>query len=321
MSSQLRTVMAATMVCMSRLANANDAVPGTVSIPPEATIESTTYFDFVSTFNHEAYRVKVYIPPGKSPEAGYPTLYVLDGNILFSTFAGAVRNEAQAKEREQAVVVGIESGEGKDGGDRTFDFTPSDLTAYEKKIVVDLGDNPRFGGYENFLRTIQEEIKPRIGQLVKVDRTRDMLLGWSLGGQFVVHTLFVHPEAFSTYIALSPSLWRNDKAVMKEIPAFEKATMASGRRVGLFVGVGGLEQTMTPALKQWDVDPTRFAAEIEYARMVGNVVDFTTELKPFFAKRGLPFYSKVFDGETHNTVPWAAVNPILRFALPAPPAG
>jgi predicted alpha/beta superfamily hydrolase len=285
-------------------------------VPSEATIYSTRSFDLVSKFNGESYRVKVSIPRDKAPAAGFPVLYLVDGNLVFGTFAGAVWNEGKASELAEAVVVGIESGPGKNGADRTLDFTPQDLSDYEKKVVVDLGDNPKFGGYDKFVRTIQEEIKPRVQKMASIDKKHEILFGWSLGGQFVIHTMLSHPDYFTCYLALSPSIWRSDRAVLKEIPAFEKNIMSSKGHVSLFVGVGSLEEEMSPGMLQWPVDQAKMAAEMKYARMVGNVKDFAAEMQPFFAKQGMPFESRIFEGETHNTVPWAAVNPMVRFALP-----
>ena len=81
------------------------AVPQRLRSP--ATLDSTTSFVLDSKLTHETYRIKVYIPRTASPTNGYPTLYLLDGNVLFATFAGAERNESQAGEVEPAVVVVI----------------------------------------------------------------------------------------------------------------------------------------------------------------------------------------------------------------------
>jgi predicted alpha/beta superfamily hydrolase len=281
-----------------------------------AAIDSTQSFDFVSQINGESYEVSVYVPEGKAPPAGYPTLYLLDGEKVFGTFVNAISNEGFVHETEPAVVVGISGGPGETSAKRSFDFTPADLTDDEKKIVVDSGRNSRFGGYENFLRVIQEEIKPRVRDLATADRHRDILFGWSLGGQFVVHTMLTHPETFSSYAALSPSLWWANKRVFAEITDFEKKITASGQRVKLWLGVGSLEHEVSPGSSHLPMDQEKLAEELIYDKMVGNMLDFTAEVRPFCEKHDLPFSSRVFDGETHNTVPWAAVNPILRFALP-----
>lgn len=311
------TLVVATLLAM---ASSAAAIASSPSDPPEptdkATINHTRSFDFVSAENGESYRIKVLVPEGIPPAAGYPAIYVLDGGNLFGTFAGAVRNEAVAQERAQAVVVGIEDGPGNNSADRTFDFTPSDLSAYEKKVVVDLGPNPKFGGYEKFMQTIQDEIKPKVRAMVPVDAGHETLVGWSLGGQVAVHTMLVHPGYFTSYVALSPSLWRGDRAVFKEIPKFEQAITAGARPVSLFLGVGALEEQISSGMTRWPVDQSKLAAEIKYVRMVGNLRDFTAEVQPFFDKHGMAFESRIFDGETHNTVPWTAVNPIVTFLLP-----
>jgi hypothetical protein len=56
-------------------------------------------------------------------------------------------------------------------------------------------------------------------------------------------------------------------------------------------------------------------AAVTYAKMVGNLEHLSATLQPFFEQRTLPFASKVFDGETHNSVPWTAVNSVLSFTL------
>ncbi len=90
----------------------------------------------------------------------------------------------------------------------------------------------------------------------------------------------------------------------------------SGRRVNLWLGVCSLEHEVSPGSSHLPVDQEKLAQELIYDKMVGNMLDFTAEVRPFFEKHDLPFSSRVFDGETHNTVPWAAVNLRLRFVLP-----
>jgi len=283
----------------------------------QATIDSTKSWDFVAKNNGEGYRVKVFVPRGGAPRAGFPVLYLLDGNILFGTFAGAVRNESQSGDIEPAVVVGIESGEGKVGADRTYDFTYADLSEQEKSIVVDLGSQPRFGGYDKFRQVIEEEIKPAVEKMVPVDRKRQALFGWSLGGQFVVHTMLKHPESFGTFVALSPALWRSNRSVFSEISGL-KVRDAAGQLPFLFLGVGGNEERLSAGMSKWPVDQAKFAAEVKYARMVGNVRDFADDIRPLFNKTPERLRLHVFEGDTHNTVPWSAINPVLQFLLAQP---
>ncbi len=87
--------------------------------PMPATIKSGETLTFESQFNHEAYKIDIYIPKGTPPPEGYPALYVLDGDMVFATFADAVRNKSKLKEIEPVVVIGISGADGPKGGNRT----------------------------------------------------------------------------------------------------------------------------------------------------------------------------------------------------------
>ncbi|WP_206240068.1 alpha/beta hydrolase [Novosphingobium terrae] len=277
---------------------------------------STRQRDFQSTINGEAYRIQVFIPHHAPPPGGYPTIYVLDGNALFGTFAEAVRNRSQAGEIEPAVVVGIASGDGTRPADRTLDFTPKDLTAQEKAIIKDYGPNPPYGGADAFLQVIQQEVKPWAAAQAPLDPKRDILFGWSLGGQFVMHSMLTHPDTFKSWLALSPSLWRSGRAVFSEVPQFQRLTAQRSDTIRLIIGVGGLEEQAPKGMRIGQMSGTELAEELRYVRMVGNAQDMAATLRPYFAARHWPMGFQIFEGQTHNSVPWSAINPFLDFALP-----
>lgn len=306
------SLAAAAALALTPLAG-NAQTPTAASAGP-ATLEATRQFDVSSAINGENYRVQVSIPDAPPPPRGFPVLYVLDGNRLFGSFAGAARNRGQAGEIENAVVVGIASGEGPHGANRTLDFTTYDMTVREKVVIKDQEKNAPFGGSERFLRAIQEEIKPRVARLAPVDEGRSMLFGWSLGGLFVVHTMLSHPGTFSTYLALSPALWRSGRAVFREVPGFKRSVAAASVKPRLYLGVSELEgDPNTRPFPDWTAED--WANEINYCRMVGNMVDMADVLRGFMQSRHLAFATRIFPGETHNSVPWSALNPVLTFAL------
>lgn len=306
--------LAAAVSCLSATAGALAAPAPAL---PNATLASTREFAFESAINHEAYRVQVFIPRAAPQPQGFPVLYVLDGNALFGSFANAVRNRSQVGELVPAVVVGISSGDGPRGADRTLDFTTVDMTAQEKALIRELGPDAPFGGAEAFRNVILGEIAPRVAQIVPVDPHRRILFGWSLGGLFVVHTMLAHPDDFATYLALSPSIWRGNGATEREIPGFEGALAASHARVRLFVGAGGHEQD--PASRPvGNVTQDEWARELTYAHTVDRVRALGERLAPTLGAHRGDLEIRVFDQDTHNSVPWTALNPMLDFALTNP---
>lgn len=313
-------VFAAALIVQAAKDFASTAPAVIHDMPGFATVPSSMQFDLRSSISGEDYLVRVYVPRGTPPKEGWPSIFVLDGETLFGTFAAAVMNRSNVGEIEPAVVIGISSGDGDRGADRTYDFTSLDLSAREKTLIKDLGPHSRFGGSEQFFRVIQQEIRPKVSTIAPLDQHRTALFGWSLGGLFVIHTMLEHPDAFDVYLALSPSLWRSDREVFREVPGFENQIEAGISRPGLFIGAGSLEDEAPVGLLSNEMSHQDLETELRYCRMVENARSMSMLLKPFFIRNQMPFDSKIFEGETHNSVPWSAVNPILNFALPRTPS-
>ena len=287
------------------------ALPAEVPTVPDPQLK---YWTFTSAITDEVYNIKVYTPYGKAPAGGFPVIYVLDGDNLFGTYSGAERNRGGASELQKAIVVGISGTEGPKGANRFYDFTPVDLTPDEKTFVVDARPNDPHGGAEKFFQVIEREIKPRIAADASVDPNHQTLIGWSLGGQYVLHTLFNHPDAYETFIALSPSIWWGDRVLLKDEPAFLDRIKHDNLHPRIYIGVGETEQTMSPDFLPGLKERDKFAKEIEYARMVDNVRDLSADLGSKNTSQNMTLQSKVYEGQSHNSMPWAAVNDALNFA-------
>lgn len=294
------------------------AQPVPVSDLPLATIGSTRQFDLTSAINGEAYRIQIFIPSRPPPPAGYPVLYVLDGNVLFGTYAGAARTKALAREIEPAVVVGIASGEGEHRADRALDFTISQRTAREKATTSEMDPDQKVGGAEAFFQVIQQEIRPRVVKAAPIDDTRAALLGWSLGGLFVTHTLFAHPDAFASFIAISPSIWFNERAVLRDIPAFKQRVSQAHLHPHFFLAAGGREEELPPSRLKAARSPQALIREMRYYNMVHNPRTMNRMIAPYFRAIGAPMRFKVLENDTHNSIPWSMVNPAIDFAFPLP---
>jgi hypothetical protein len=65
------------------------------------------------------------------------------------------------------------------------------------------------------------------------------LAGYSLGGLFSVYSLVQRPDLFAGRLALSPSLWRGDQAVISELRHFFESS--SDLESFLYVSLGSQE--------------------------------------------------------------------------------
>lgn len=163
-------------------------------------------FTLDSKILKEARRINVYLPPGYAEPGGarFPVLYMPDGGLAedFLHVAGLVQIGVTNGTMRPFLLVGIENTE------RRRDMTGPTEIAEDKKIA------PRVGGSEGFRRFIRDELMPQVKQRYRTT-PEAAIVGESLAGLFVVETFLLEPELFDTYVAIDPSLWWNDRALVK----------------------------------------------------------------------------------------------------------
>jgi len=168
-------------------------------------------------------------------ERRYPTIYVLDGGLLFPLLAAYYRYQRLADETREAIIVGISYGsdEFREGNYRSTDFTaPSDERDF-------------WGGAKRFQTFLQNELMPRIEMQYRSDASRRIVFGHSLGGQFVLYSAQTKPDLFWGHIASDPALHRNLDFFLLQRP-----TSDSNSR--LFVASASLDNdTFRPPLLAW----------------------------------------------------------------------
>lgn len=281
------------------------AVPVAAAAAP-VVVPGARCFD-LSGANGGAYRVMIAVPDGPPPAAGFPVLYHLDGNAVFASMVEAMRIQGArgaATGVAPGVIVGI--GYAVDGPfdrqRRTLDYTPpADPAMLGER--PDGGEWSATGGADAFLEVLETQVMPMVARLAPIDPTRRALFGHSLGGLFALHLLFARPGAFARIVAVSPSLWWNGAAMIRELDARRAALPAARPRV--MIAVGGEEEPVeTPG-----EDP--HAARRRSHRLITNARIFAERL-PAETFRILP-------GENHGSAVHAALGPALRFALPADP--
>ena len=286
-----------------------------------AVLPMTRQFDFKSEVNGRKYRVQIATPFVPAPEKGYAVLYLLDGDGYFGTYSFAARMRALYRELEPAVVVGI--GYPESEADikvalvrRQYDLTPTQIDPEEVALVGLPATGPEtFGGADAFFQVIEREIKPRVAALLPVDSSRDILFGHSLGGLFVLHTLFTHPESFETYLALSPSIWFNNRTVLGNEAGFAAAVESGKTAPRVLIAVGGTEQSPPTGPLPPGVTREQIMSSLARTAMVSNVTELGKRLEALPGSGSYEVSTRVFEDETHISVGWAAVGPFLEFAL------
>ena len=315
-------LLVAALPCLARA----PVPPAADSAATLATVPMSRQIDFTSAVNGRRYRIQIALPLAPPPPQGFKVLYVLDGDGYFGGYAAAVRLRAMAHEIEPAVVVGI----GYPDAERDFlvamqrrnlDLTPAQPDDATQATMPASGAGvPEYGGADAFLRVIETEIKPRVRAVVATEPGQDILFGHSLGGLFVLHALFTQPASFRTYLALSPSIWWSRRAILDGEAAF--AARVADRSVAprLYIAVGGGEQSVPPPPYPPGMTRQLVESMVGRAAMVDNARGLGGRLGALDGAPGWEVRTTVYDGESHLSVAWRALNAFLDFALPPPAA-
>jgi len=163
-------------------------------------------FTLQSKVLSEARRINVYLPPGyaEASDKRFPVLYMPDGGLAedFLHVAGLVQVSVGNGTMRPFVLVGIENTE------RRRDLTGPTQNEEDRKIAA------RVGGSATFRKFLRDELMPDVKSRYRTtDETA--IVGESLAGLFVIETFLLEPDLFDAYIAIDPSLWWNDGALVK----------------------------------------------------------------------------------------------------------
>jgi len=209
------------------------------------TLPRSEQYIMFSKNEQRKYKIFISWPAEAPPEFGYPVIYTLDANSVFSCFTESVRLQSRRPDLTgiyPAIVVGI-------GYDTEAPFDPSrhydyTLPIREEELPAYPGEGkwPEQGGAEAFLSFIEEELKPQIEQRFQIDKSRQILFGHSLGGLFVLNTLFSKPDAFQIYISGSPSISWNERLLLEKEKDFFEKMVEKQWDLKLLIGAGELEK-------------------------------------------------------------------------------
>ena len=261
----------------------------------------TESYDFPSESTGRTYRIWVHTPENYDEEKEYPVVYALDAVWDMTTYVGTIfRIQYFNEALPEVILVGI----GYEDTDAQIRNRTYDMTWTESAWVKLMQEHmPNWapegaGDANNFHTFLKHELMPQIERRYNVSSTERTLVGHSLGGLFVLHSLFRDDRLFRRYVALSPSLWWGKEALFQQEAEF--ATRRSELAARLFISMGALEPESIP----------EFEPEVQ-TKMVSNA----KKLKRILEHRDyekLDWDFQIFPDEDHNSVVPASISRGLR---------
>ena len=207
------------------------------------TLPNTQVHSMHSNETGADYQLFIATPPNYRSGKKYPVVYMLDADYSFALTRNVARHFIERNKLPEMILVGIAyPGAAEDmevyKTNRKRDYTPS-LTPISTADTAD--GSAKQGGAVPFRNFIADEVIPYISMNFPASSDRTFI-GHSYGGLFGTYVLLTEPELFQRYIIVSPSLWFDNRMIMR----IEKQT--AKRRVKdrrsprqVFFAIGSLE--------------------------------------------------------------------------------
>lgn len=282
--------------------------------------------DFTSAVNGKSYRLLVSEPAGEPPEAGWPVVYLIDGSLHFGITVDTARIQERWPDTRAAVIVGVAyptDSVVEALQVRTHDLTPpTPLEVTQSGWQKRMGATPDdYGGLDAYLCMLEKEVKPRVRALGRTDPADETLMGHSLGGLATLTALFRDPDAFRNYVAISPSIWVNDRWVLGLVDGFIDRVRGGDVRARLLLSTGEWEES-DPPFPPLPRQGTPMSAQgyedmIRSTRMVSNPAELAARLEPL-RDDGFDVEFVIHAQEDHRSVVPAGIARGIYFSLYRP---
>jgi predicted alpha/beta superfamily hydrolase len=270
-------------ITVASWADKGSAKPATPTRTSTVTGDVRYHEQFHSDILHNDRRLIVWLPPGyKDAESTrYPVLYLHDGQNVFdasTSFAGEWQADETADELIRAgkiqpiIMVAVANA----GSARMEEYTP---TADARRKAGGRGEQ-----YAQFLIT---EVKPFIDRTYRTlpDQKNTSVAGSSLGGLISLYLTVKHADVFGQAAVMSPSLFWDDRQLLKEIQADPKKL--KGERIWIDIG-------------------TAEESPVESKKAMGDTSALADALKQAGLVRGKDFEYLEAEGAKHNEAAWSA---------------
>lgn len=230
---------------------------------------------------NEQRNIRIILPEGykSNSEKTYDVIYVLDGERVAKVVSAIHDMTSNWKEIPKCIIVGVDNKEIEGVKQRNRDLLPTYVERF-----------PLSGKADNYIKFFKDDLIPYINKKYPTTN-RKTLFGHSHAGTFAMYTLLNEPTLFSAYVLADPSLWWDDKYVIKlaenkpSLMPIDTSLFISGREGERYIAMG------TDAMD--DVLEKNISKENVWRSMAyKNETHFTIILKT--AYDGLKFVYKSF---------------------------
>ncbi|MGG5505878.1 MULTISPECIES: alpha/beta hydrolase [unclassified Myroides] len=224
----------------------------------------------------QIYLPKTYTDSSLTPQH-YPVVYLLDSESNFHYLTAYIEKLAKYPYPSipEMIVVGIVN------TNRTRDLTPTSrkeevMTAEQKAKI-----QGEAGGNAAFFQFLEQEVKPFVHQSFRANDYA-ILIGHSFGGITALNNLLNYTAMFQAYIIHDPSIWWDDRYILKAYEA-QKTKDFQHRKV--------------------------FLTQVGDSENKGHLEEHYSAIQAFHAMiqqqtpKGLHYQYKQYAGENHGSIP------------------
>ena len=181
------------------------------------------------------YRVWTAVPDKAPPAAGYPVLYMLDGNAVMDKLNDAFLQQLSAGSPPVIVAIGYQTALPFDTAARAWDYTPP-LKTHQPRAGKSALPPRKTGGNDLFRQLLSETMVPQAEAKLKIDPRQRAIWGHSYGGLFVLDA-WRKSDLFHIFYSTSPSLGQALESPLKDSKNIDAAAFV-GKSLYLLEGDG-----------------------------------------------------------------------------------
>jgi len=226
----------------------------------------------------------VHLPTGYSNKTNkYPVLYIPDGKRKMQKTVAITDDLADFSQRiPKMIVVGIETNK-----NRTADL--STLTSSK-----------------TFLNFITTELKPYIENTYATSG-ENLLMGSSMGGEFVVRALLEQPEQFDGYFAISPSIYYSNFKLVDKANKVSKSGQKIKKKLYLSLANEGWNQGVEEFVYQLRKQPIqelqwKFNKREEESHGSISMNQAYSDLQDYYYSWAKPHFKNISDFENKGGI-------------------